>query len=145
MDETTVTPEAENDQPTEAEAKAAWFKELKKNFGPSAPDESQVDAWKQSVGRVRVVAFGTDQVYFFRPLRAAEYRGMVQQVQSVDRLQQDDLLKEKIVAAAVLWPKIDPTEMGALYAGTKDSLHLMIMQASNFVTPDEAELMVREL
>jgi hypothetical protein len=35
--------------------------------------------------------------------------------------------------------------MGALFAGTKDSLHLMIMQASNFITPDEAEVMVREL
>jgi hypothetical protein len=131
---------------TEAEVKAAWFKELKEKFGAAAPDEAMVEAWKKQCGRTRVVAFGPDEVYFFRPARSNEYRGIVQQVLGVkDVSQQNELLKEKLVAACVLWPKLDQTEMGALFAGTKDSLHLMIMQASNFITPEEAEVMVREL
>ena len=131
---------------TEAEDKAAWFKDLKDKFGPGAPDEMIVEAWKKQSGRVRVVAFGPDEVYFYRPLRSAEYKGIVNQVLQIkDTMQQNELLKEKMVATAILWPKLDASEMGALFAGTKDSLHLMIMQASNFITPDEAEVMVREL
>jgi hypothetical protein len=131
---------------TEAEDKAAWFADLKAKFGPSAPDEATVEAWKKQCGRVRVVSFGPDELYFFRALRSAEYKGMISQVITIkDVQQQNELLKEKMVAMSVLWPKLDQTEMGALFAGTKDSLHLMIMQASNFITPDEAEVMVREL
>lgn len=142
----TATAAPEVAELTEAEKKTAWFQELRKNFGPTAPDEAIVEAWKKQAGRVRVVPFGVDEVYFFRPLRSAEYKSIVQQVMAVkDVSQQNELLKEKMVATAVLWPKMDPTTMGALFAGTKDSLHLMIMQASNFITPDEAEVMVREL
>lgn len=131
---------------TEAEDKAVWYTELKEKFGPGAPDDAMVEAWKKQCGRVRVVAFGPDEVYFFRALRSAEYKGAINQVLTIkDTQQQNELLKEKMVAMAVLWPKLDQTEMGALFAGTKDSLHLMIMQASNFITPDEAEVMVREL
>lgn len=131
---------------SEAESKALWYAELKEKFGAGAPDEAQVEAWKKQCGRVRVVAFGPDEVYFFRPLRSNEYRGIVQQVLTIkDVQQQNELLKEKMVSSSILWPKLDPTEMGALFAGTKDSLHLMIMQASNFITPEEAEVMVREL
>lgn len=131
---------------SEAEARAEWFKELKERFGPSAPDEERIEAWKKQAGRIRVVAFSPDEVYMFRPLRASEYKGMIQQVMNIkDVQQQNEALKDKMVSTAILWPKIDPTEMGALFAGTKDSLHMMIMQASNFVTPEQAEVMVREL
>jgi hypothetical protein len=140
MSETTQQPQSE------AEIKSTWFQELKEKFGPGAPDEAMVEAWKKQTGRIRVVAFGPDEVYFFRPLRSNEYKGMVQQAMvAKDAQQQNEILKEKMVSAAILWPKLDPTEMGALFAGTKDSLHLMIMSASNFVTQDELELLVREL
>jgi len=148
-DEVAVNTEVEDRAAQEAKDKAdkaAWFADLKVRFGPGAPDEAIVEAWKKSSGRVRVAAFTIDEIYFYRPLRSTEYKGLIAQVMNIKgQVEQNELLKEKMVAAAVLWPRLDASEMGALFAGTKDSLHLMIMQASNFVTQEEAELMVREL
>jgi hypothetical protein len=128
--------------------RAAFFKFLSETFD-DAPTEETVKQWKAQSGRVKTVSFGDDEVYFFRPLKAAEYKGLIQQITSqggaTTTEQQNDLLKERVVVAGVLWPRVNQAEMGGLHAGTTDSLYTMIMQASNFLTPEEAAVLVQDL
>lgn len=123
------------------------FLEGLKEDRPDAPTFDQVQAWKAQSGRVKLMMFSDDEVYFIRALKSGEYKAMVQQAQGQGKTpeQQNEILQDMVVCKATLWPVVDRTEMGALFAGTKDSLYTAVMQASNFLTPQEASMMVTEI
>lgn len=146
---TAVAEESEEERAAreEAEAKSAFFDSLKERFGENAPTEQTLDQWKAEAGRVRWFEFGTDEIYFFRPFRSAEYNGWIQSLEQLagkDPEKADRILKERIVCACVLFPKLDPENTAALFAGTIDSLFAQIRFASNFIPLEMANTMVRE-
>lgn len=146
MSELTEGPLDEAAELSEEQAEEEFYAHLATTFGASAPTKQWVEQTKKQCGRVRMIAFGPDDIYFYRGLRGAEYKGMVQQaLASKSPEQQMEILKDRVLAAAVLWPKLDPTEFGSLYAGTKDALFELIREASNFITPESAAVLVREL
>ena len=58
----------------------------------------------------------------------------------------DDFKKaEAIVIAGIVWPKLSEITVSALSAGSIDALRDMILEASNFMTPDRAVQLVRKL
>ena len=127
--------------------KKAFLAGLKERFGDSAPDEKQLNRWKNEAGRIRWIELNSDEIYFFRPFRANEYRAWykgLEQLGQTDPNKADELLKEKIVCTCVLFPKIDPETTAAQFAGTIDTLYAQIRLASNFIPFEQALMMVRE-
>lgn len=146
-----VDPLVSSEAPPTAEElqknKEAFFADLQTRFGPSAPTEKILDTWKSQTGRIRWLELGPDEIYFFRGCRTAEYKGWLQSLAELirkDPNQAEEILKERVVCACVLFPKIDPENTGAMYGGTMDTLYFQIRLASNFIPPEQAMMMVRE-
>lgn len=143
-------PQEEKVDPAEEQRKAEdqFFADLKKRFGPEAPDRDKLNAWKSQAGRIRWIEFSEDEIYFFRPFKAAEYKGWIEQLtvgaEGKSRQQVEEALKNRVVAACVLYPKIDQEVIGSYYAGTFDTLYEMIQLASNFIPMDQAVMLTRE-
>lgn len=143
VDETAAEREAREQE----EAKAAFFAQLSDRFGDEAPSEAQLDEWKEAFGRIRWMELGSDEIYFFRPFKTNEYNGWIQSLQQLaekDPEQADRRLRERIVTACVVFPKIDPETTGAQFAGTIETLFAQIRLSSNFIPLELASTMVRE-
>ena len=127
--------------------KAEFFAELKERYGDAAPTEATLDMWKARAGRVRWIALGPEEIYFFRPFKSAEYKGWMSALLDLARKDAhaaDELLKQKVVASCVLFPAIPEEDMGAMYAGTVDTLFDQIKFAANFIPFERAVMMVQE-
>jgi hypothetical protein len=139
------------DQQTEEQRieqeKQAFFADLKERYGENAPTERTLDIWKARAGRVRWIAFGPEEIYFFRPFKTAEYKGWMAGLLDLARKDPhaaDELLKQKVVAACTLFPQLPEEDMGARYAGTVDTLYEQIKFATNFIPFERAVMMVQE-
>ena len=130
---------------TEENVKEQLYEELQKTFGSGAPTEDQVNAWKAQCGRVRFVWLSDTEVYFIRPIKRAEYKGIVEAVGPTSGADPDGFMRERIVSQCVLWPKMDPSQMADSFAGTIETLYAAIMEASNFLNQEALFTVVREL
>lgn len=138
---------APQSQKSEAELRKDMLDNLKEIYGDKAPTEEAVNAWKSQCGRLRVMWFGDEEVYFFRPFRVAEYRGWLESLRSVaekDPQEADKQLLEKVITNCVLFPKLKQEDLGSLYGGTLDSLYAQIRMASNFYPMEHAVMLVQE-
>ena len=130
---------------TQEDSKESLYDGLKEQFGERAPNEQQVEAWKAQSGRVRFLYLNDDEVYFFRPIKRAEYKGIVESLQQAGGQDNDGFMRERLVSLCVLWPKMDPAQMADSFAGTIETLYSAIMEASNFINPEQLFTIVREL
>jgi hypothetical protein len=118
---------------------------------PGAPSEAQINQWKVQHGAngVHVMALGEGDIYIFTHLK----RGQWQKIQEVTAKAQEtqnadieNVLKEKVIQYATLWPK--PLTVEFFYnsrAGVVDSLYQVILLNSYFLSPQQAMLLTTQL
>lgn len=139
-----VDKQAETQPMTEEDIDKKLYELVKEKFGESAPDAEQVAKWKEQCGRVRFVPLNDDEVYFIRPIKRAEYKGLVEATMSA-KTDPEAFMRERVVARCILWPKLDPEQFADTLAGTVETLYQSVMDLSNFVTQDQLATMVRDL
>ena len=144
MAEDVKAPEQAEEQ-TEEQARAKMYEFLKETFGAGAPDAAKVDAWKARHRRVRLLPLSDEEVYFVRPIKRSEYKALLKTAQASGGEDVETFLRERIVAACVLWPAMDTAQFADSYAGTIDAIYQIIMDASNFVSQEALFTVVREL
>jgi len=113
---------------------------------PGAPNMKQVELLKQRYGQngVHVCALGEGDVYIFTYLRRGQWKKIQEYVNKAAQTEAfagkaDEMLREKVLQSAVIWPKVDNPEF--LYnsrAGVMDTLYEMVMLHSYFLNPQQA-------
>ena len=135
----------EQAEETEEQARAKMYEFLKENFGPEAPDATKVEEWKRRYRRVRLLPLSDEEVYFVRAIKRNEYKSLLKSAQASGSSDVENFLRERIVAACVLWPVMDAVQFDDGFAGTIDAIYQIIMDASNFVSQEALFQVVREL
>jgi len=130
---------------TEEQAREKMYEFLKESFGPTAPDAAKVEEWKGRYRRVRLLPLSDSEVYFVRAIKRSEYKALLKAAQASGSSDVENFLRERIVAACVLWPVMDAVQFDDGLAGTIDALYQIIMDASNFVSQEALFTVVREL
>lgn len=112
------------------------FKEL-----ATRPSDDEIEQMKQQVGDVYLMSLSEHENFVFRPLKRLEWRALMQKTQKLD----EGKKSEAIVMKATMWPRLDQQKINVLTAGAIDSARDMILQVSNFISPDMAMQLVRKL
>jgi len=112
------------------------FSSLKKK-----PSEEEIENFKHQYGECYLVSFSEQENFLFRPLKRQEWRTLMAQTAKLDEFKKS----EAIVIKGVVWPKLNNINIGGLTAGTVETLRDLILEASNFMTPDRAVQLVRKL
>lgn len=101
----------------------------------SAITPEMIKEWKEKLGDVYKVKLG-DGEYVYRPMKRVEYKVIISNQDSTR-----SYMEEQIVQKCLVYPKLNPTDLGAEKAGTVSTLTDLIMAASNFgVTEDPVKL-----
>lgn len=133
------------EEQSEEQARTKMYEFLQETFGSDAPNAETVEGWKQKYKRVRLMPFSDEEVYFVRPIKRNEYKALLKTAQAGGGEDTETFLRERIVAACVLWPLMDTAQFADSYAGTIDAIYQIIMDASNFVSQEALFTVVREL
>lgn len=115
------------------------LQELLKDF-PAAPSQHQIDEMKAAHGSVLLAALSEDELFLFRPLTRKEHRGLNAKI--AEGQIAPELFEEQVVSACVLWKSIQSFDEKA---GTLPSVFEMIMQNSNFLSPQALSNLVVKL
>ena len=106
------------------------------------PSEAQIQSFKERTGdEVYFISLSEKENFLFRPIRRQEWRTLMSTIAKLD----DFKKSEAIVAKGTLHPVLSNVNIGALSAGTVDTLKEVILRASNFMPPDMAVSLVRKL
>lgn len=107
-----------------------------------APTDAQVENFKQVTGdEVYFINLSEKENFVFRPIKRQEWRTLMANIAKLDEFKKS----EAIVIKGVLHPKLSQINIGALSAGSIETLKEMILRASNFMSPEEAIRQVRKL
>ena len=115
------------------------LQELLKDF-PNAPSQLQIDEMKATHGSVLLAALSEDELFLFRPLTRKEHRALNAKI--AEGQIAPELFEEQVVSACVLWKSVQSLEDKA---GTLPSVFEMIMQNSNFLSPQALSNLVVKL
>jgi len=141
---TEVTPDKEAETEVKEDAQPGLADLLKAYDG--APSQEQIDQWKVTYGEVFVSGFSEEDLYIWRPITRQEWRTVQETVQTPDtegkQLSQLDF-EELVCATCVLW-QASKTSL-QLKGGTATTLHEQVLQNSNFVAPQAAQMFVARL
>ena len=106
------------------------------------PTDAQITSFKERTGdEVYFISLSEKENFLFRPIRRQEWRTLMATIAKLD----DFKKSEAIVAKGTLHPVLSNVNIGALSAGTVDTLKEVILRASNFMPPDMAVSLVRKL
>jgi len=105
------------------------------------PSEEEIALLKQQVGDVYLISLSEKENFLFRPLKRLEWRSLMQKIQKLDDMKK----AEAVVMKGCLFPKMDQQNINVLTAGAIETLRDMILQASNFMSPEVAMQLVRKL
>lgn len=131
-------------QNTEVPEKEKGLKDLLLEFS-GAPDEAQLDVWKNQWHEVYCSGMSKNELFVFRALTRQEFVELQVAVANPEsQLTQLDV-EEQIVRRCVLWCSPDADKSLETKAGTFTSLHEQIMQNSNFMNPAMAAALVVKL
>lgn len=107
-----------------------------------APTPEMIESFKAATGdEVYFISLSAQENFVFRPIRRQEWRTLMNQIAKLDEMKK----AEAVVAKGVLHPKLSSANIGALSAGTVETLKEMILRASNFMDPVQAVSLVRKL
>jgi hypothetical protein len=109
---------------------------------PDGPSKNTLEQYKATYPEVLFLPLTDKEVYVYRPLTHIEWH---QQIKSSALMQDQDALKDAIVARCILWPKYGPAKMARQKAGLRDLLYEVVMQSSYFIDPREALALVNRL
>lgn len=105
------------------------------------PTDEQIEGFKQQYGECYLASFSEKENFLFRPLKRQEWRNLMAQTAKLDEFKKS----EAIVMRGIVFPKLNNMNIGSLAAGTVDSLRDLILEASNFMSPDRSVQLVRKL
>ena len=105
------------------------------------PNEDEINKLKLTHGEIYFISMTEKEHFIFRSLKRQEWRNLMATIAKLD----DFKKAEAIVMKGVVWPQLNNIAVGGLSAGTIDALRDMILEASNFMTPDRAVQLVRKL
>ena len=110
------------------------------------PSKEQIEQWKIEFGNVFVSAFSDEEVIVWRCLMREEYRRLQMMMAQAENITKADQ-EEAVVSVCVLWPVEDSAEYLKVFkkAGVFSTLYEQITQASHFVPPGYAGVLVAEL
>ena len=129
-----VTPVAPVETPVEPSAQVAGALAV----FPGAPSAAQIEEWKAKFGEVFCSGFSETELYIFRPISRVEFvKLQVDAAKSEIPITQLEM-EEQIVKVCILWASPLATRGMGLKGGTLSTLHEMVMQNSNFVSPQLA-------
>lgn len=117
---------------------------LLKNFA-NAPDETQIESWKQAHGEVLCSGMSETELYIWRPLTRMEFADLQAKALANQEQVSNLVHEEQIVNQCVLWCTEPGGKALTNKAGTLTTLHEQIMQNSNFVDPRMAAALVVKL
>lgn len=104
-----------------------------------APGDEEINSWKADFTDVYAAGFSEDELFIFRSVNRQEYR----ELQAAAQEQQDPTFFEKaLVDTCLLWASVLDLDSKA---GNYPTLLEMVMQNSNFVTPQLASQLVAKL
>ncbi len=117
---------------------------------PDAPSASQIAAWKDKYGQeaVQVLALDKDNVYVFTHLTWSQWdavQRMSEKIQQKGNADAEKAMRDAIVRAAVLWPKLGPDFFKECRAGLPDTLMSQVMMVSYFLSPQQAMSLTTKL
>lgn len=139
--------EAEETEPEKEEEK----KEEEKTLGDylaafaGAPQDQQIEVWKQEHGEVLCSGLSETELYVFRPITREEFVNLQAYIAQMEGKVSNFEIEVKIVETCVLWASPPGTEALDKKAGTYTTLHEQILQASNFMNPAYASQFVIKL
>lgn len=108
----------------------------------NSPTDEMISEFKAATGdEVYFISLSDKENFVFRPIRRQEWRTLMQQIAKMDEYKK----AEAIVAKGVLYPQISNMNIGALSAGSVETLREVILRASNFMDPMHAVSLVRKL
>jgi len=105
------------------------------------PSDEEIEGYKRQYGECYLASFSEKENFLFRPLKRQEWRQLMSQTAKLDEFKKS----EAIVIRGIVFPKISNVNIGSLAAGTVDSLRDLILEASNFMSPDRSVQLVRKL
>lgn len=125
---------------------------------PNAPNQAVIDEWKTRYIDIYFSGFSEKECYIWRALNRGEFRQMQINAQILaskaepqnqaelearikENINTTFAQEEEIVSKCLLWPKLTPEEL-SFKAGTVTTLLEQIMANSNFVTPQQAQMLV---
>ena len=118
-----------------------------------APDEEQVNAWKDKLGddAVHVFALDPKNVYIYTHLTLGQWE-KVQDItrksanQSPDmQAKVDKILQENVIRSVVLWPKLESDFFVKCRAGLPGTLYELVLMQSYFLRPEHAITLTTQL
>lgn len=109
----------------------------------NAPTQEQIERWKVEHGEIFVSGFSDDDLYVWRPVSRAEWRGLQAKTQNPEANLDQFGFEELVCETAILW-KSNPKSL-ASKGGTASTLYEQILQNSNFMTPQAASMLVARL
>ena len=113
---------------------------LRNQYGESAPDKYQLEAWKDAYGVINISSvFGGDDIYLWKTMTRAEYKKLVKGGMLNDEMRAEDM----IVRKHLLYPEPNDVFMSTTPAGVIPVLKSQIMYQSGFVSEREALSLIR--
>lgn len=131
------------EQKTEEVAPQETLVNVLKAF-PNAPSDTQIEQWKAQFGDVYISGFSETELFVWRSITRPEWAQL--QAMTADPAQAVDQFRfeELVCNMCVLWKSVEQSWADGK-AGTPTSLQEQILQNSNFMSPQQAAVLVAKL
>lgn len=116
-----------------------------------APTADQIQAWKDKHGQeaVQVLGLDKDNVYIYTHLTLPQWEKINELVAKLQGTPMADeinsRIREKVIRAAVLWPRLEPDFFQTCRAGLPDTIYQLILIHSYFLSPQQAMTLTTQL
>lgn len=110
----------------------------------NAPTQAQIDQWKVQFGDVFVSGFSETELFIWRAITRPEWVQLQSLAADPERQLTQFQFEEMVCDACVLW-KSTTRSWSEGKAGTPSSLQEQILQHSNFMSPQQAAMLVAKL
>jgi len=107
----------------------------------NAPDQEQIDAWKDEHGEIFTSGFSKEEIYVWKSMDRPTYCDL--QVTAQENGWNQFQMEEATCDACLLFPS--PVDWSKGKAGTPPTLSEQILQNSNFLSPQQAAVLVVKL
>lgn len=112
---------------------------------PGAPDDAQIEKWKQVHGEILCSGFSEAELFVFRPITREEFVNLQLYISQSQEQVSNFAVEQKIVENCLLWASPPGVESLEKKAGSMSTLHEQVLQASNFINPAYASQFVIKL
>lgn len=105
------------------------------------PSEEVIAKWKAEFGDIYLVSLSEKENFIFRGLKRGEWRHLTAQIKDIPKLKKE----EAIAIRGTLFPRLNEQNIAVLTGGAPEVITNLILEASNFMSPEKAVSLVRKL